>query len=293
VDALYGQGKHHCLSRLKPRTIHRLLAAADFDVKTRHTQPVGFEEWLAAAGDLLLGASCHGCGQPWWGLCPRCRQQIGNRRPFVTTPFPYPDGFPVTVSSSPYDRLLRRVINAHKERQALILTRFLAERLALSVQTLLVKQTYSTRVNEIILVPVPSAARAVRQRGFDATHAMARLAARRLRVRYSVTVRSALAQAREVADQAGLGAQARQQNLAGALRLRRPSRAISADAAVIVVDDLVPTGSSLTEGARVLRKAGIQVLGAATVAATLRRRPPHLGPDQLRQGVQLGGLRTP
>jgi ComF family protein len=250
---------------------------------------VGFEEWLAATGDLLLGASCHGCGQPWWGLCPRCRQQIGNRRPFVATPFPCPDGFPITVSSSPYDRLLRRVINAHKERQALILTRFLAERLALSVQTLLVKQIYTTRVNKIILVPVPSAARAVRQRGFDATYAMARLAARRLRVRYSVTVRSALAQAREVADQAGLGARARQQNLAGAFRLRRPLRT---DAAVIVVDDLVTTGSSLTEGARVLRKAGIQVLGAATVAATLRRPPPHLGSDQLRQGVQLGGLRT-
>jgi ComF family protein len=290
VDALYGQGKHHCLSQLKPRTIHRLLAAADFDVRMRHTQPVGFEEWLAAAGDLLLGASCGGCGRPWWGLCPRCRQEIGSRTPFVTTPFPCPDGFPVTVSSSPYDRLLRRVINAHKERQALILTRFLAERLALSVQTLLVKQTYSTRVNEIILVPVPSAARAVRQRGFDATQAMARLAARRLRVRYPITVRSALAQAREVADQAGLGAQARQQNLAGAFRLRRPLRT---DAAVIVVDDLVTTGSSLTEGARVLRKAGIQVLGAATVAATLRRQPPHLGSDQLRQGVQLGGLRTP
>jgi ComF family protein len=240
---------------------------------------VGFGEWLAAAGDLLLGASCHGCGQPWWGLCPRCRQQIGNRRPFVTTPFPRPDGFPVTVSSSPYDRLLRRVINAHKERQALILTRFLAERLALSVQTLLVKQSYTTRVSRIILVPVPSAARAVRQRGFDATHAMAQLAARRLRARYPITVRSALAQAREVADQSGLGARARQQNLAGAFRLRRPLRT---DAAVIVVDDLVTTGSSLTEGARVLREAGVKVLGAATVAATLRRQPPYLDSDHLR-----------
>ena len=233
---------------------------------------MAFEEWLAAAGDLLLGGSCHGCGQPWWGLCPRCRQEIGNRRPFATTPFPCPDGFPVTVSSSPYDRLLRRVINAHKERQALILTRFLAERLALSVQTLLVKQTDATSVNKIILVPVPSAARAVRQRGFDATHAMARLAARRLRVRYPITVRSALAQAREVADQAGLGARARQQNLAGAFRQRQPIRT---DAAAIVVDDLVTTGSSLTEGARVLREAGIRVLGAATVAATMRRQPLH------------------
>jgi orotate phosphoribosyltransferase len=35
----------------------------------------------------------------------------------------------------------------------------------------------------------------------------------------------------------------------------------------------VTTGSSLTEAARALRAAGIIVLGAATVAATVRERP--------------------
>jgi predicted amidophosphoribosyltransferase len=92
-------------------------------------------------------------------------------------------------------------------------------------------------------------------------------------VRYSVTCRSVLAQARPVADQAGLGARARQQNLAGALRLRRPIKA----GAVVIVDDLVTTGSSLTEAARVLRAAGMPVLGAATVAATVRLQAPHPG----------------
>ena len=135
---------------------------------------MGFEDWLAAAGDLLLGASCHGCGQPWWGICPRCRQQIADRKPFVTTPVPCPDGFPVTITSSPYDRILRRAINAHKERQALVLTRFLAERLALSVRALLASEAYGLRGTRIVLVPIPSAARTVRRRGFDATRAMAR-----------------------------------------------------------------------------------------------------------------------
>jgi predicted amidophosphoribosyltransferase len=58
--------------------------------------------------------------------------------------------------------------------------------------------------------------------------------------------------------------------------MRRP---ISTSAAVLV-DDLVTTGSSLTEAARVLGKAGITVLGAATVAATVRVRPansPNVG----------------
>ncbi len=156
------------------------------------------------------------------------------------------------------------------------LTSFLAERMALSVHGLLAREPYAVRTSSIVLVPIPSAASTVRRRGFDATASMARLAARRLRGRYTVTVRSALTQGRRVADQAGLGAAARRENLAGAFRLRRP---ISTGAAVLV-DDLVTTGSSLTEAARVLREAGITVLGAATVAATVRVRSsnsPNIG----------------
>jgi predicted amidophosphoribosyltransferase len=227
---------------------------------------VSFEHLLAAAGDLLLGARCHGCGQPWWGICASCRQQLASRRPFFTSPVPCPDGFPVTVTSSAYDPILRSVINAHKERQALTLTSFLGERLALSVHALLMSEPDGA--GRIVLVPIPSAARAVRRRGFDATASIARLAARRLRVRYPMTVRLALTQGRRVADQAGLRAAARQENLFGAFRLRKP---ITIGAAVLV-DDLVTTGSSLTEAARVLRAARISVLGAATVAATVRLR---------------------
>jgi predicted amidophosphoribosyltransferase len=244
------------------------VAAAGSDVGSRQTRPVSSEHWLAAAGDLLLGARCHGCGQPWWGICPGCRQELASRGPFFTTPEPCPDGFPVTVTSSAYDPIMRKVINAHKERQALALTSFLAERLALSVCALLMNAPFGA--GGIVLVPVPSAARAVRRRGFDAMASIARLAARRLRVRYPITVRLALMQGRRVADQAGLHAAARQKNLFGALRMRKP---IKSDAAVLV-DDLVTTGSSLTEAARVLRAARITVLGAATVAATVRLRPP-------------------
>lgn len=158
----------------------------------------------------------------------------------------------------------------------MILTRFLAERLALSVHALLASEASGLRGTRIVLVPIPSAARTVRQRGFDATRAIARLAGRRLRGQYPITTRSVLVQARPVADQAGLGAQARQQNLAGAFRLRRP---IKTGAVVVLVDDLVTTGSSLTEAARVLREARIPVLGAATVAATVRLRSPNPSRD--------------
>ena len=249
---------------------------------------MGFENWLAAAGDLLLGARCHGCWQPWWGICPRCREQLASRRPFVSKPIPCPNGFPVTVTSSAYDPILRSIINAHKERQALTLTSFLADRLALSVRTLLAIQARPIDASRIVLVRIPSAARTIRQRGFDATSSMARLAARQLRAQYPVTVHPVLAQGRQVADQAGLRASARRENLAGAFRLRRP---ITSGAAVLV-DDLVTTGSSLTEAARVLRAANIPLLGAATVAATVRlQRQSPSGSSQVRD-PSVHGLRT-
>ena len=168
------------------------------------------------------------------------------------------------------------------------LTRFLAERLALSVLGLLVSTGNTARTGTIVLVPIPSAASTVRRRGFDATASMARLAARRLRSRYPVTVRSALTQARRVADQAGLGATARRENLAGAFRIRRPFTA----GAAVLVDDLVTTGSSLTEAARVLRAANIPLLGAATVAATVRLQRQNPPASSHPQDISVHGLRT-
>ena len=229
--------------------------------------PSGLRVWVAAAGDLLLGASCHGCGIPWWGVCPDCRQLLSARRPRWTRPEPCPVGFPPTVTSSAYDPVLRGLINAHKERQALGLTGFLATRLAGCIHVLLAEVGHGAD-EPVVLVPVPSAAQVVRRRGFDATLAMARSAARRLRGRYPTSVAASLVQIRGVRDQAGLDAWARQANLAGRLRLRAPVPARP----TVLVDDLVTTGSSLSEAARVLRGAGVPVLGAATVAATERRR---------------------
>ena len=172
---------------------------------------------------------CHGCGAAWWGVCPDCRTELAARHPRWARPDPCPAGFPRTVTSSTYDPLLRGLVNAHKERQALGLTPVLGRRLAQSVHGLLRARDVAPGA-AVSLVPVPSAARAVRERGFDATAAMARAAARSLRPHYRAGVATILAQAAGVRDQSGLDARARQANLAGGFRLRgrppdRPGRA--------------------------------------------------------------------
>jgi predicted amidophosphoribosyltransferase len=231
----------------------------------RQTRAVRLERLFVAAGDLLFGAACHGCGEPSWGICPRCRAAVSSHGCFRTRPEPCPDGFPITVTTAPYDAIMRRLISAHKERGALGLTPFLSGRLAAAVGTIAAAAEAGSR--PIVLVPVPSARSAVRRRGFDATWAMAAGAARRLRGDCDVRAGRLLAQLRPVQDQAGLGATERAANLRGGFR----ATSAAGEALVIIVDDVVTTGASLSEAARALRVAGVPVLAAATVAATERR----------------------
>ena len=98
---------------------------------------------------------------------------------------------------------------------------------------------------------------------------LARTAASGLRRRgLPVMVLPVLRQSGGVADQAGLGSAERQRNLAGALVVRPGWRPRLDARPVLLVDDVVTTGSTLTEARRVLVEAGAVVLGAATVAST-------------------------
>ena len=245
-----------------------------------------WRSWPSAAGDLLLGAVCPGCREPGWGLCLRCRTDLTARRPAVVRRAA--TSAPVTVACCTYDTLLSHLVTAHKDHGALGLAPVLAGRLALSVHALLRGCEW---LGPVVLVPVPSAAAAVRRRGNDATATLARLAARRLRPAHPVQVRRLLVQRRGVQDQAGLDAAQRGANLSGALRLRRgPVRSWSDSAVMVLVDDVVTTGSSLAEAARALQSAGLVVLGAATVAATPDPRTGRGGrPRGVRAGLEPGG----
>ncbi|GAB3759439.1 ComF family protein [Microlunatus parietis] len=223
--------------------------------------------WLAAAGDLLLGARCPACLRPWWGLCPPCRSLLRSRIPRAARPTPCPAGFPPTSTAGWYDEPLRRLIVGHKERQALGLAPVLGELLAVACWHLI--RTRPTRPDgELTLVPIPSARAAVRSRGYDATTALARRAAALLRPAAPVRVRRLLRHHRSVHDQSGLDAAARQRNLADSLRVRDAGS--TQRGMIIIVDDLVTTGATLTEASRALAAAGMPVLGAATIAATRR-----------------------
>lgn len=175
------------------------------------------------------------------------------------------------VASATYAGVVRELVVGFKEHQRFGLVTVLAPMLLTSVECCL--EQLPSGVAPVTLVPVPSAPAAVRRRGHDAVARLARRCAVLMRRRgHQVAVSCALAPVGAVLDQAGLSASARAANLEGGLRLRR---SVSADPSlsrpIIVVDDVITTGSSAAEAVRVLRTAGMDPVALATVAATRRR----------------------
>ncbi|MEU0425901.1 ComF family protein [Streptomyces canus] len=108
----------------------------------------------------------------------------------------------------------------------------------------------------VLLVPVPSARRAVRARGHDPARRIALAAAGELRrAGMSARVVAVLRQRRRVADQSGLNSRQRLDNLAGALTVVPGGGRLLAEGLVVLVDDLMTTGASLTEATRAVREA--------------------------------------
>lgn len=179
---------------------------------------------------------------------------------------------------------LKRLVNAHKEELVLALAGPLGNVLAAVVADLIRETGLGGR--PVHLVPVPSRPSVVRRRGHDPVLRMTRRAAGTLRHEGSpVGVSGLLRPTRRVADQAGLGAQQRAANLAGALRAVRGPRTGTAAAVVVVVDDVLTTGATACEAQRALEGVGWEVAGVAVVAATRRRAVQDTTPP--RQSLPL------
>lgn len=223
--------------------------------------------------DLVAAKECGGCGRPpiqREAVCAVCLRALTDAGPPGLAVLEA-RAAPAAFAATRYEDPVRTMLIHYKERGRADLCRALSLALASAVVPLL-DQAHGP----VLLVPMPSSPRAVRQRGADTTKQLARSAAHALdsaRGPASGPVRCApvLRHARRVVDQAGLDRAERVANLAGALRPGGSRCRDLVGAEVILVDDIATTGASLAEAARAARAGGARVLGAATVAAARLR----------------------
>lgn len=110
------------------------------------------------------------------------------------------------------------------------------------------------------IVPVPLHPARGRERGFNQAGVIAALLGKRL----SIPVREALMRVRYTTTQTAFDRAERIENLRGAFRLR--DAASAKGLRVLLVDDVLTTGSTLNECARVLKAAGALSVHAVTAA---------------------------
>jgi len=118
-----------------------------------------------------------------------------------------------------------------------------------------------------VIVPVPLHWTRRWRRGFNQAELLARAVSRST----GIPVREALRRVHSTAPQAGLSNSARRRNVVRAFRCTAENRVRGKN--VLLVDDVMTTGSTATACARALKRAGAKRVSVLTVARADRRMP--------------------
>ncbi len=240
---------------------------------------------FSALADLVLPRTCAGCGLPGAVLCRRCGMLLAQPRP--ATPRRFPEGFPPAAAAGAYAGPVRAALIAFKERGRAELAGPLGT--ALAVATAAVVTAAPEPRRPVLLVPVPSTAAAVRTRGRDHVGELAASAVTELRAAgVEAATARLLRRHGRVRDSAELSVAQRRANLAGSFVVD-PSSPGPPDGRLVVVDDVVTSGATLTEAAGALGRAVShgRVVLAAVVAATPKRPYPAPPAGTLRHTWEL------
>jgi len=225
--------------------------------------------------ELLLPESCPVCDHPAVllpeGLCCECLKQLtplpASHCPRCSLPYPgFTDtphlcgrcnqnapAFAMVIAVGLYLNTLQSAVNRFKNHPRPTLDRALGQLLAEAVE----RHSFSHAPD--LLVPVPLHKIRLRQRGFNQSRLLAKEIARRCRIPLDDKL---LEKIRPTPPQQGLPARLRLHNLRGALTATRHLNGEH----VLLVDDVMTTGTTADTCASVLLNAGASQVSVAVLA---------------------------
>ena len=210
--------------------------------------------------DLAFPASCAGCRREGDPICADCRPALDARLDLPPgVPIGLPADMPIGVFQVEWCAPFAGVV-----RDALHQLKYSGERrLAGPLGDAIARRWSRAGAGGDLLVPVPVHRDRAAQRGYDQAVLLAGSAGWAL----GLPVVDALERWQATTAQFQLDRRARATNVAGAFRLRSPTtRERVAGRWVVLVDDVMTTGATLSACAAALLEAGAMAVSAVTVA---------------------------
>lgn len=208
----------------------------------------------------ISGQTCDICGEGLAGFqpipaepCAACRETL--------------PAFSKAAAFGSYHAGLRELIHLLKYDQVVPAARVLGHMLAEAIRKLEIPES-AFASGTLLVVPVPLYRSKRRQRGFNQAELLARAALKKLAIPNFELAANVLERVRATESQIGLTRPQRTLNIRGAFRVVHLNKL--AGRTVLLVDDVLTTGTTASECARVLKKAGAKQVLVATVARTLK-----------------------
>ena len=199
-------------------------------------------------------------------VCPRCAVELNvgeSSEELCGACLVYSPHFDHTITAFRYDFPVDRLLQAYKFRAQLAFTYFLADALAKRVRD---NRLLTNAALPDLILPTPLAAKRLAERGFNQSALLGRTLASLLCIGFSA---DALTRVRETIPQTGLKRDERLRNVRGAF-------ACNIDLGgkrVVIVDDVITTGATMSESAKVLKQNGAVTVEAWACARTTYHEP--------------------
>lgn len=202
---------------------------------------------------LIFPPRCIGCEA--WGqtLCHNCRAQLNFLKTPAHLPYLKKKYFGEAYSALAYEGKVHDWVHQYKYRRRWEVGRELA--------ALLLKTPLDWK-NVDALVPVPLHWRRLLRRGFNPSHFLAQALGKKV----GKPVRHLLQRKKATPQQTKLSREARLQNVAGAFKIFRKT---FSQQRLLLIDDVLTTGATVNECARILTGAGAAHVDVLTLARAL------------------------
>lgn len=219
------------------------------------------DRWISFVHSRLVPATCVLCSAPGHNdvdLCRSCAVDLPwleHACSVCAAPLPTsageicgacltePPPFSRTCAAFRYEEPVRRLVQELKFRNKLHLARLLGQ--------LMGSRLAAQEAGVELIIPVPLHRKRLCERGYNQALELAHAMAKQLNVPIDM---ESCVRTRATAAQSELSSEQRQKNVRGVFSLRKPIAAKT----VAIVDDVMTTGATVTELARVLRQSGVQ-----------------------------------